>query len=321
MDFRSIRIWLTLCLCWTNAGASAQGTPAITVKAELVSPKVHPGAIHGWHSNRLLMVAGSLYACATVPSPNGENAEHPHENPGHIFRREPDGTWVQVGETAFPPYIMCADSKQRIWMMGASGWDRLHVLRTRLPRDFSTLEEVYQAKNAYFGASISPEDNVLVLSATDQEQAAGKANSLTAAFYDATQDKWFESSVDTPEGRYGYEGILIKGNSAFAVINSSLYDPEHADAAGGRYSWRHARLIASADLRKKRWRNRPWLMPTDGRTPLQDLIQGPDGNAYLAYAHVGAASHVELAAMLATPHYIARISPELDVAEYPTGLR
>ncbi|MBX7258520.1 MAG: hypothetical protein K1Y02_19320, partial [Candidatus Hydrogenedentes bacterium] len=318
---RNLAHILILCLAVLTIQAVAQDFPAIKAKAELISAEVHPGAIHGWHSNRLVMVAGTLYACATLPNPDGESPDQPHKNPGAVFRREPDGKWSTVGTTSFPPYILMADSQQRMWILGASAWDTLHVLRTRLPRDFATLEEVHQAKNAYFGASISPEDNVLVLWATQQEQAAGKANSLTADFYDAAQDKWYKSTIATPEGRYGYEGILLNKETALAVINSSLYDPEHADSAGGKYSWRHARLVASDDLHKKRWRNKPWLMPADGRTVLQDLILGNDGNAYLSYAHVSAPSHIELLAALHTPHYVARIGHDLQVTEFETGLR
>lgn len=318
---RNLAYTLLLCLAVLATQAVAQDFPAIKAKAELISAEVHPATIHGWHSNRLVMVAGTLYACATLPNPGGESPDHPHQSPGAVFRREPDGKWSTAGTTSFPPYILMADSQQRMWILGASAWDALHVLRTRLPRDFATLEEVRQAKNAYFGASISPEDNVLVLSATDQEQAAGKANSLTADFYDAAQDRWYTSTVATPEGRYGYEGILLSGSTALAVINSSLYDPDHADNAGGKYSWRHARLIASGDLRKKRWRNKAWLMPDFGRTVLQDVVPGPEDGACLSYAHVAAPSQVELMAIAETPHFIARVGRNLDVVEFATRLR
>lgn len=47
---------------------------------------------------------------------------------------------------------------------------------------------------------------------------------------------------------------------------------------------------------------------------------GPDGFAYLSYAHASAPSDAAMRALTVTPHYIARIHPDLAVDIHPTGL-
>ena len=69
---------------------------------------------------------------------------------------------------------------------------------------------------------------------------------MIAAFYDNRTNTWRLNRLDTPEGRNGYEGVLVRGNQAFAVLNSTINDPAHA--AGGKYSWRHVRLARCEDL-------------------------------------------------------------------------
>ncbi len=59
---------------------------------------------------------------------------------------------------------------------------------------------------------ISPEGNFLLHMDNQNSEDEGVPNAVAAAFYDRKADKWHRSKAQTPEGRYGYEGILLKEN-------------------------------------------------------------------------------------------------------------
>lgn len=221
-----------------RAESGKQGDlPIVPAQVELVCPKVHPGTIHGWHSNRLLRYGGRLYACATIPSPKSDKT---FEQPGAFFRREADGTWKQVGTLDYPPYLMCAGPDGRFWVLGSTAFANVHINRMKVPLDFGSLEELHTGTNAYMGAGISPEGSFLVVYAETQEQRAFRHNAVIAAFYDQSTDKWHLSRIATPEGRYGYEGVIVRGRQGLAVLNSTILDPEHAQGAstpGATSAW------------------------------------------------------------------------------------
>lgn len=320
--------------------AGAADLPVIEGRAELVCPKIRVNTIHGWHSNRLLRYGGTLFACATLLEAEGEKE---WAAPGAFFRREPDGTWSQVGALPHQPYLMCVGPDGRFWVLGSTSFANVHVYRMKTPLDFNSFEELYTGTNSYMGAGISPEGNLLVLHAETQVQSAFYPNTVISAFYDNSKNTWYLSRLETPEGRYGYEGVIVHGRQALAVLNSTIYDPAHAE--GGKYSWRYVRLARCEDLtegmkvrpRKRvrgdmppwsgtklspgKWVNQGWLMPANGRTGLQDLAVAPDGYAYLSYAYVSAQSDDALRKLTETPHYIARIQDDLSVDAYPTGLK
>jgi hypothetical protein len=331
---------LVLCSpCAQGESGQRDELPAIPVRTELVCPKVYPGTIHGWHSNRLLKFGGTLYACASLPNPTPDKT---FVQPGAFFRREADGTWKQVGTLPYAPYIMCAAPDGRFWVLGSTAFANVHVNRMKVPLDWNSLEEVHTGTNAYMGAGVGPEGNFLVVYTETQEQRAFHPNAVIAAFYDQSVGRWYLSRIATPEGRYGYEGVIVRGRRGFVVFNSTILDPEHAQ--GGKHSWRHVRLARCEDLTQGLWLKEPrglkvnskglvgidvpsdlwlnigWLMPKEGRTGLQDLLVGPDGYAYLAYAHASAPSDAAMRALTVTPHYIARIHPDLAVDTHPTGL-
>ncbi|GMW02812.1 MAG: hypothetical protein AMXMBFR84_39480 [Candidatus Hydrogenedentota bacterium] len=303
-----------------NADAQDATHSIVEGKAELVAARVFSGTIHGWHSNRLLKIDGRLYACATIRNPNPEKPDWPYSHPGAFYRREDNGTWNEVGTLPYPPYMMLAGPDKRVWITGSTDYANVHINRTKEPVDFSSIEEVHTGTNAYMGAAISPEGNFLTLYAETAEMQYGKPNAIIAAFFDAADGTWHTSRMETPEGRYGYEGILLTGKRAIAVLNSALYDPDHSDGEGTKYSWRHVRLASCEDLTVGNWKNIGWLMPLDGRTALQDMIPDGNGGAYVSYAHASAASHEELLKTPGTPHYIAHIAPNLAVDSHETGL-
>ncbi len=113
----------------------------------------------------------------------------------------------------------------------------------------------------------------------------------------------------TPEGRYGYEGIIVRGTRALAVLNSAIQDPR-ANPVAPHYSWRHVRLARCDDLTRGSWEQKPFVMPAFGGTALQDMMLGPDGIAYLVYSNQ---SSEALEGLKKVPYveYIARIHPDL----------
>jgi hypothetical protein len=314
-----------------------QALPVIAARVELVHPHVFAGTIHGWHSNRLLKYGGALYACATLP------AVEPNrwKETGIFLQRERDGTWTEVGTLPYAPYLMCVGPDGRFWVLGSTSFANVHINRMRTPLDFGSLEELHTGTNSYMGAGIGPEGNLLVLYAQTMEERAYHPNGVIAAFYDQERSRWYLSRLVTPEGRYGYEGVIVRGRQGMAVLNSTVFDPEHAQ--GGKYSWRHVRLARCEDLTKgfwlkhvtrlnadngPRWTDLPetewlnvgWLLPKDGRTGLQDFMLAPDGYVYLSYNHVSAQSDEAMRKLTETPHYVARIHEDLAVDYYPTGL-
>lgn len=289
----------------------------VPAKVELISDRVSATTVHGWQTCRLVRYGTILYASAARSNPEAKNF---WEHGGLFFRREPDGRWVEAGRLPFNPYTMCVAPDGAFWGVAPSSYEDCHVYRTAEPKDLTRFEEVHTGTCSYLGASVGPEGNFLVLYAESSRSTAGDPNGVIAAFYERATDTWHRSRIETPEGRYGYEGIILRGRKALTVLNSSLTDPAHSDGRGTKYSWRHVRLARCDDLTKGEWVNKGWLMPQDGRTTLQDLIVGPDGRAYLSYSHVTAASHEALMEIGGAPHYIARIHDDLSVDAFQTGL-
>ena len=195
------------------------------------------------------------------------------------------------------------------------------TFRTKIPKDFNSFVQIYdQGASSYLGASVSAEGNFLLLHAEDNQMEAFVSNAVIAAFYDCGSNKWCQSRLETPEGRYGYEGILLRGKTALAVLNSAVRD-ENANPVPPHYSWRHVRLARCDDLTEGQWVNKPWLMPKYGETALQDFVRGPDGLAYLAYAHREGTNSYEETVKKPLLHYIARIHDDLRVEVFPTGIK
>ncbi len=319
---RYVGIWTLVLVGILAAVGSASGQPVavpIAVQVEKVADNQWAGVIHGWHANRLLIASGRLYAIGLLPAPETAQEERFH-TPGVFYRRESDGSWTAV-ESGLPHlYSFLVDPEGFFWGVSNTGYDNITVSRSIAPLDPSRFETRHTGLNFYSGVGMSPEGNVLAIYAETQNFDIYKPNALITAFFDRKTGQWHQSRIETPEGRYGYVGIVLRGRRAFAVLNSALRDPE-ANPVPPHYTWRHVRLAYCDDLRRGRWVVRAWLMPRYGSTTLQDLIVGPDGNAYLAYSHVGGNTLAEVAGKPAL-HYVARITMDrrLKTTVYPTQL-
>lgn len=284
----------------------------VPTRVEMVADGLSARVIHGWHSSRLIRFRGALYACATLDADDEWKAETV------FLRRERSSDWKRIARFPHAVYSLFAAPDGRFWVVAPSGYEDASVYRMRRPLDFGSFERVYQGTSFYHGAGISPEGNFLLLWAESNEMTAFKPNVVLSAFYDRAADRWHMGRIVTPEGRYGYVGILLRGKSALAVLNSAIQDPQ-ANQTPPHYSWRHVRLARSDDLTRGSWQNVPYLMPRYGNTALQDLMVAPDRSAYLSYLHAGGNS-LEETAKKAMAHCISRIRDDLSATIYSTSL-
>ncbi len=304
---------------------AAQPLPVIPTIVERITDNAAVGVIHGWQSNHLLKYQGVLYADGRVDDPAANNETSIGVSPGSawtwggaFFRRIPGGQWEQVRRTLEPTYLSLMAPDGRLWNLAPSSFDTAEVIRMVNPLDFSTFEVVYNGTCSYMGAGMSPEGNFLILHAESKDTTAFNPNAIVSAFYDQSTGQWHKQRFVTPEGRYGYIGILLRGRRALAVLNSSISDPK-ANPDFPHWSWRHVRVASCEDLTSEPWQNRGFLMPEYGATSLQDFIEGPDGNGYLAYSH-GGADTMEAWRTTPTPHYIARIGHDLSTEVFATTI-
>jgi hypothetical protein len=288
---------------------------AVRTQAERIA-QVSSAVIHGWHSNLILKYRGTLYVCGIVADPGLADAFKHH---GVFFRREPDGAWSEVGVVPHAVYSMSVGPDGRFWAVAPNSFQEAQVYRMTRPLDFGSFTEVYNGTCSYEGAGVSPEGNFLMLYAESTQMAAFTPNAVRSAFYARETGEWHESRMVTPEGRYGYEGIILRGRTAIAVLNSSIRDPE-ATPTPPHYSWRHLRLAGCDDLATGAWRQRPFVMPRFGYTGLQDLMLGPDGNAYLLYLNQTGET-LEEAQSAPMTQYLARIHPDLSAEVFTTGMK
>jgi len=320
--------WMAFAVC-VFGGRSLAGEdwvknqmPALAVKLQMVCGNVSANTIHGWQSCRLVKFEGRLYATAGVIRPKEARGDMMGSDTSSlIFRREPDGKWRQVAAVKSRSYTWCVAPGGTFWIVGPTSYSSTKTIRTKTPKDLGSFEEVYNKKaSAYLGASVGAEGNFLLLHAESNQMEVFQPNAVIAAFYDREGGRWYRSRLKTPEGRYGYEGILLRGKTALAVLNSAIRD-KNANPVPPHYNWRHVRLAKCDDLTKGQWVNKAWLIPKYGDTTLQDFIRGPDGLAYLAYAHRGGSRSQKETAKEPLLHNIARIQDDLQVKVFPTGIK
>ena len=290
------------------AAASAQALPEMRATVEVVSDAVKARTIHGWHSSRLVMHDGALYAAATAADPDGAND---WQDRGLLYRRDPGGSWSVVGETPNQPYHMCVGADGHFWVVAPARYHTAEVFRSKTPGRLDDLELMYNGTCAYLGASVNDAGDFLLLHARD---GTSLPNAVVAKFYEAATGVWHTSEFPTPEGRCGYEGIMLRGKSAFAIVNSSANPPPDGATAQESSTWRTVRLARCDDLTKGEWVTRAWLDQPYGATGLADMYV--DGEVtYLTYSHRGANS---LDTYGDTPggNYIARIRQDMSVEAF-----
>jgi len=312
---RSLSTAILAAACLGGNLVNAESLPTIPTTVERVGENLSTGVIHGWQTNHLLMYRGVLYAGGRVDDPSAQNT---WKCSGAYFRRKPGGKWERIAAVPQPTYMILIGPDGRVWDVTPSDYAKTEILHMRRPLYFGRFEMPYCGTNAYLGASVSPEGNFLVMHAEVPEMEAFKPNAIVAAFYEQATGKWHKSRFVTPEGRYGYIGIILRGRKALAVLNSALADPK-AVPEPPHYSWRHVRLARCDDLTRGEWTNKGFLMPEYGDTTLQDLIEGPDGSAYLSYGYRGG-STLEDARSRPMLHYIARIKDDLSTHVFATGI-
>lgn len=283
--------------------------PEIPTTVEVVSDAVKVRTIHGWHSSRMVMHDGALYAAATVADPDGDND---WQDRGVLYRRDATGSWDIVGETPNQPYHMCVAADGRFWIVAPSRYHTAEVFRSVTPGDIGDLELVYNGTCAYLGASVNEAGDFLLLHARD---GTSLPNSVVAKFYEAATGEWHTSEFDTPEGRCGYEGIILRGKSAFAIVNSSANPPPDGATIQQSSPWRTVRLARCDDLTKGEWVTELWLDAPYGSTGLSDMIVDGD-DIYVTYSH-HAAQTADALAETSGGNFIARIGQDRTVESYP----
>ncbi|MEN6665782.1 MAG: hypothetical protein ABFD85_17455 [Phycisphaerae bacterium] len=303
------------------AGKKPRALPALPVRFELVSDQVDVATIHGWNTCRLLKLDGALYASGLAARAEDDKTDNWAAQKGIVFRRSDDGKWRRIAGGLPRIYTWAAGAEGTVWAVAPSWYTNTHTYRSGKGPDFSAgaFKKVYDGTCSYEGVGASPEGNFLLLHAKSSNMKAGTANAIVAAFWEQAAGKWHYSELPTPEGRYGYAGVIVRGNKALAVLQSSMEDPA-ANPEPPHYSWRHVRLARCDDLTKGVWVSRRWLAPAYGATSLYDLVAAPDGCAYLSYLHAGADTREALAKTPAR-HYIARIHDDLSTEVFATGLQ
>ncbi len=278
----------------------------IDVRIEQVSEAVGAATMHGWHSSRLLKYDGCLYFSANKIHPEGDDSGDWRNDRGLIFKREADGTWNEVADIDPRVYTTCVDSMGRYWAMSPVSFSYCTMWRSLPNMDLKTLHRMYDGTCAYLGASVSPEDNYLLLHAEDTNHTSRFANAVMAVFYDRETDSWFPSKMVTPEGRFGYMGIIIRGRKVMALMQSTIFDPIAAPEEP-HYNWRHLRIARTDDATKGEWRQDILVSKPFGFTMPSDLMVAPDGEIYLAYNHRGGDDSYEATEARPLEFQIARI--------------
>jgi hypothetical protein len=144
---------------------------------------------------------------------------------------------------------------------------------------------------------MGPEGNVLIMHSDGNRPGP---SAVVASFYHAASASWRQSRLETPEWRYGYEAIFVRGNQALAVLGSSAAPPPPGykpaqpvmafwDMEWGEEAkpWRHIRLAVCDDLIRGAWRQHPYLISVWGWTGLMDVRMESDGRVRLLYTHRG----------------------------------
>ena len=287
---------------------------SIDVTVEMVAEAVSPGTLHGWHSSRLLKVDNSLYFMASkINEVEGLPESSDQADRTLVFRRDVsgEGAWELANDISQRCYTSVVDNQGRMWVFHPWGFSSITVFRSNPGMDLDTFTPCYDGTCFYGGTGADADGNVLIFHAEDSNHTPRFPNRMMTVFYDAETDSWHRSQMDTPEGRFGYVGIILHGRSATALLQSTIYDPESAPSHNG-YNWRLLRLARCEDLRKGEWVQNPFLVPACGETHPYDMIEAPDGRIYISYKHRGGEGSFDEIAGAPKPTYITRVHNDLS---------
>jgi hypothetical protein len=282
------------------------------VKTELIADPVSPNTMHGWNLCRLTKHKGVLYATAEKYLPEDRRTEKWQDNHGLVFKKEPGRRWKQIAEIDDDRiYTGAVDPDGRFWWVAPRTFAFIILWKSGPDFDFSDSYRLYDGTCAYLGTGVDNEGNHLLMHAKETNHLIRFPNEMISVYYDKATDSWHRSSMVTPEGRYGYVGIILKGRKATALLKSTLFDPIAAPEPP-HYNWRFLRLAKCEDLTKGEWVQQPFLLRKFGHTKMQDMIEGPDARMYLLYRHQGGDESYEATEQLPYPYYITRVEDDLS---------
>jgi len=293
----------------------------INVTVERVAEEVDPGTIHGWNTGRLFKLDGALYFAANEVNPLAADPQAHWRNHGLIFRRElkADGGWEQIADIEPRVYTSCIDHLGRFWTASPRHFNYVTLWRSGPEMDLEHFTRCYDGTCAYLGMGIDASGNHLFIHTEDANQMPRFPNAMIAVFYEAATDSWHMSRIETPEGRFGYVGIVVRGRRAIALLQSTQLDPA-AEPKPPHYNWRLLRLARCDDLTQGEWHQQPWLMRAFGRTRPSDMTVAPDGSIVIAYQHRGGDDSYEATQARPFELHIAQISDDLSVTTHEPGM-
>jgi hypothetical protein len=277
---------------------------------EQVSAKSGSATMHGWNTCRMVKFGGEIFVIAN-------RAHGPDEDPhdwsldrGEIFKRNADGTWNKIAEVAQRFYTGGVDAFGRLWMVEPRTFSNVTLWRTfhpiTHPEAFDKIERLYDGTCAYLGFGADDTGNALFMHAEDTNHTFQFANAMVPVFNDHATETWHKYRLPTPEGRFGYVGIALKGRTVRAVTQSTIYDPV-AEPNDPHYNWRMLRLMACDDLTEGNWVNRPLLKARYGQLHMFDMMQGPDKAFYITCRYRGGDESYEATEQLDIPLRIIRV--------------
>jgi hypothetical protein len=144
-------------------------------------------------------------------------------------------------------------------------------------------------------------------------------NAMIAVFYDSPTDSYHLSRIPTPEGRFGYVGVLMNGREATALLQSTQYDPR-VEPHKPHYNWRLLKLVQCQDLTKGEWKERWVLRRSYGQTGMSDMLRGPDGEIYIACRHRGGDKSYEETQESPFEFHVIRVSGDLSIETSLPGI-
>ncbi len=296
----------------------------IDTRIELATDCISPGTMHGWHSSRLLAYGGALYFMGSaVQMPDVEDLSEFDERRarGQIFRRDmgEGGKWEHIADLPQRPYTSVVDPQGCMWMFNPMSFSYVTIYRSAPKMDLTHFHRMYDGTCFYGGTGMSPEGNFLVMHALDTNHTPRFPNAQICQFYEAETDSWHSSRLETPEGRFGYIGIILRGRSATALLQSTIFDPEVAPELFG-YNWRILRIAHCDDLTTGEWKCEPMRKRKFGSTNVADMTTAPDGTIYVAYQHQGGDENRDATEALPKPTYISRLGEDLSYEHFELEL-
>jgi hypothetical protein len=292
----------------------------IEVLTENICDWVGSATIHGWNTGRLFLHDGTLYFIANIKRPEGCDDSWKHDR-GQVFSRPlGEGTWSECAVIDQRFYTGAVDADGRTWIIDPQEFNNVMLWRSRAGMDFSTIDRMYDGTCAYLGAGVSPDKSFLFIHAEATNHTARFPNALTTVFYDEPTRAYHVGRIPTPQGRFGYVGIILDGRKARVLTQSTQFDPI-VEPVIPHYNWRLLKLLACDDLTKGEWKVQPLLDRDFGKTNQQDMMRCPDGSILIACNHQGSDISYEDGEAQPNEFHIARVADDLSFEIFKPGIQ